>query len=93
MRPLVIVVDLLLWFVQGLVMLLLVVPMQRTAQLLTWASWKVIRYAYYSVVLLRRRICKRPMWSDSDLMLGIPAPRSEWERLGIVDVENLPEIK
>lgn len=74
MRPLVVVLDLLLWFVQGVVMLLLVVPLQRTAQALTWVSWKIIRYPYYSVVRLRRRITGRELWQESDLMIGIPKP-------------------
>ena len=86
MRPLVVVVDLLLWFVQGIVMLLFVVPMQRIAQGLTWGSWRVLRWMYYPVVLLRRRITGRPLWQDSDLMIGIKPPESEWARLGIVEI-------
>ena len=88
MRPLVVVVDLLLWFVQGIVMLLFVVPLQRTAQGLTWVSWRVLRWMYYPVVLLRRRITGRPLWQDSDLMIGIPPPASEAARLGVVEITD-----
>lgn len=94
MKPVVVVLDVALWFVQGAVMLLLVVPMQRFAQLLTWASWKVLRFVYYPVSKARRRMTGRPLWQDSDLQLGITPPKSEWERLGIVEIteEDLKEI-
>jgi hypothetical protein len=82
MRPFIAVIDLLLWLVQGLLMLVFVVPLQRTAQALTWVSWKVIRWPYYrGIVLTRRRLTGRPLWQDSDMLLGIQAPPSEVERL------------
>jgi hypothetical protein len=60
-----------------------VVPVQRTGQALTWFSWRVlIRLVYYQgVVIPRRRLTGRPLWSDTDLMLGIQPPPSEVERL------------
>lgn len=83
MRPLIALVDLLLWCLQGFVMLVLVVPFQRAGQALTWFSWRVlIPWVYYrGVVLTRRRITGGPLWRDSDLMLGITPPESELERL------------
>lgn len=92
MRPLGVLLSLVLWAVQGAIMLLLVVPLQRTAQLLTWVSWKVIRHPYYFVSQTRRRLDGRPLWQDSDLQLGITPPKSEWDRLGIIDVDTLREI-
>lgn len=89
MKPLVVVLDVALWILQGVIMLLVVVPLQRTAQLLTWLSWKVLRYAYYFVSVSRRRMMGRPLWQDSDLQLGIRPPKSEWARLGVVDPDTL----
>jgi hypothetical protein len=82
MNPFIAIADLLLWVVQGIVMLVLIVPLQRVAQALTWVSWKIIKHVYYQgIVLTRRRITGRPLWSDFDLQLGIHPPPSEIERL------------
>ena len=91
MRAIIAAVDLILWCIQGMVMLVLVVPFQRTGQALTWFSWRVlIRWVYYEgVVIPRRRLTGRPLWSDTDLMLGIQPPASELARLGIVNVTEV----
>lgn len=82
MRVLIALVDMFLWLVQGIVMLVLVVPLQRTAQALTWLSWKIIKHVYYyGVVVPRRKLTCRPVWQDTDLMLGIQPPVSELARL------------
>jgi hypothetical protein len=88
MRQLALAIDLALWLVQGLVMLVFVVPLQRIAQALTWASWRTIRWIYYPIVRLRRRITGRPLWQDSDLMIGISPPASEAARLGIIEISD-----
>lgn len=90
MRALVMVLDLALWIVQGIVMLLVVVPMQRISQLLTWLSWKVIKGPYYFVVQTRRRMKGEPLWKDTDIMIGIPPPRSEW--VGVLDPADIEDI-
>jgi hypothetical protein len=92
MRVVVVVLDLLLWLVQGVVMLLFVVPLQRLAQLLTWVSWKVIKGPYYFVVQSRRRMKGEPLWKDTDIMIGIQPPRSEWQRLGVLDPDDIEDI-
>lgn len=75
-------VDLVLFLVQGVVMLVLVVPLQRTSQLMNWCSWKIIKYVYYyGVVVPRRKLTGRPVWRDTDLMLGIQPPQSELARI------------
>ncbi len=86
-RP--VVTDLLLWLVQGVIMLVLVVPLQRIAQALTWVSWRVLRWVYYPIVVTRRRITGRPLWQDSDMMIGIQPPASEAARLGVVEITDV----
>jgi hypothetical protein len=53
-RAVIIVIDLLLWCLQGVIMLVLIVPLQRTAQALTWVSWKIIKHVYVLIVPLQR---------------------------------------
>jgi hypothetical protein len=93
LTPIIAVVDIVLWCIQGLLMLVFVVPLQRTAQALTWASWKVIHWPYYrGVVRLRRRITGRPLWQESDAMIGIPNP-SEAVEISDVDVHLEEDTK
>jgi hypothetical protein len=77
------ILDLLLWCIQGIVMLALIVPVQRAGQALTWFSWHVlIRVVYYhGIVIPRRRLAGGQLWRDTDLLLGIAPPPSELERL------------
>lgn len=92
LNPVIAVVDIVLWCIQGLLMLVLVVPLQRTAQALTWASWKVIHWPYYrGVVRLRRRITGRPLWQESDRMIGIPPPGGEVDVIGVMEISDLKD--
>lgn len=71
-----------LWIVQGIVMLVFIVPLQRISQLMSRASWWIIKWVYYKgIVLTRRRLTGRPLWSDTDLQIGAQPPPDELERL------------